>query len=69
MRYSTAGESRLINAQPILIDCVHGAIAVCHNGNLVNERELRAWLGAQGAIFQTSSDTEVFRRVFGEGAA
>ncbi|MCX6549481.1 MAG: amidophosphoribosyltransferase, partial [Acidobacteria bacterium] len=58
VRYSTAGESRLTNAQPILIDCVHGQIAVCHNGNLVNERELKDWLSSQGAIFQTSSDTE-----------
>ena len=35
-RYSTAGESRLFNAQPFLIDCAHGQIAVAHNGNLVN---------------------------------
>ena len=41
VRYSTAGESRLANAQPILIDCAHGQIALCHNGNLVNARELR----------------------------
>ena len=40
-RYSTAGESRLQNAQPILIDCAHGQIAIAHNGNLVNARELR----------------------------
>ena len=38
VRYSTAGESKLSNAQPILIDCAHGQIAVCHNGNLVNAR-------------------------------
>jgi amidophosphoribosyltransferase len=36
VRYSTAGESKLSNAQPILIDCAHGQIAICHNGNLVN---------------------------------
>ena len=41
-----------------------GPIAVCHNGNLVNERELRAALSAQGAIFQTSSDTEVFLHLY-----
>src|SRR5688572_9587830 len=41
VRYSTAGESKLSNAQPILIDCAHGQIAICHNGNLVNARELR----------------------------
>src|SRR5687767_4849493 len=40
-RYSTAGESRLENAQPMLIDCAHGQIAIAHNGNLVNARELR----------------------------
>jgi amidophosphoribosyltransferase len=42
VRYSTAGESKISNAQPILIDCAHGQIAVCHNGNLVNAGELRA---------------------------
>ena len=41
VRYSTAGESGLKNAQPILIDCAHGEIAICHNGNLVNAQELR----------------------------
>ena len=40
-RYSTAGESKLDNAQPFLIDCAHGQIAVGHNGNIVNARELR----------------------------
>ena len=40
-RYSTAGESKLENAQPFLIDCAHGHIAVAHNGNLVNANELR----------------------------
>jgi len=38
VRYSTAGESKLLNAQPILIDCAHGQIALCHNGNIVNAR-------------------------------
>jgi len=69
VRYSTAGESRLQNAQPLLIDCVHGQIAVCHNGNLVNERELRTWLESQGAIFQTSSDTEVFLHLYARSQA
>jgi amidophosphoribosyltransferase len=69
VRYSTAGESTLANAQPILIECVHGPIAVCHNGNLVNERESRAWLSRQGAIFQTSSDTEVFLHLFARSKA
>ena len=41
VRYSTAGESGLKNAQPILIDCAHGEVAVGHNGNLVNAQDLR----------------------------
>jgi amidophosphoribosyltransferase len=64
VRYSTAGESRLSNAQPFLIECAHGQIAVCHNGNLVNQRELRDDLVSRGSIFQTSSDTEVFLHLY-----
>ena len=64
VRYSTAGESRLANAQPILIECAHGQIAVCHNGNLVNQHELRDDLVSRGSIFQTSSDTEVFLHLY-----
>jgi len=60
----TAGESRLANAQPILIECAHGQIAVCHNGNLVNQHELRDDLVSRGSIFQTSSDTEVFLHLY-----
>jgi amidophosphoribosyltransferase len=69
VRYSTAGESGLANAQPLLIECVHGQIAVCHNGNLVNQRELREELSRQGAIFQTSSDTEVFLHLYARSKA
>jgi len=64
VRYSTAGESKLSNAQPILIDCAHGQIALCHNGNLVNARELRDELVRQGSIFQSSSDTEVILHLY-----
>src|SRR5260370_26214476 len=56
-RYSTTGESRLLNAQPILIDCAHGQIAIAHNGNLVNASELRERLLRAGSSFHTSSDT------------
>src|SRR6186997_1811179 len=63
-RYSTAGESGLRNAQPILIDCAHGQIAIAHNGNLVNARELRDRLVRDGSIFQTSSDTEVVLHLY-----
>ena len=58
-RYSTAGESRLVNAQPFSIDCVHGPIAIAHNGNIVNANEIRDRLVRAGSIFQSSSDTEV----------
>ena len=64
VRYSTAGESRLANAQPILIDCAHGQIALGHNGNLVNAAELRSELVRQGSIFQTSSDSEVILHLY-----
>jgi amidophosphoribosyltransferase len=64
VRYSTAGESKLLNAQPILIDCAHGQIALCHNGNIVNARELRDDLVQQGSIFQSSSDTEVILHLY-----
>ena len=59
VRYSTAGESKLSNAQPIVVDSVHGQFAICHNGNLVNASEVREALVREGAIFQTNSDTEV----------
>jgi amidophosphoribosyltransferase len=58
-RYSTSGDSALLNAQPILVDCNKGLIAVAHNGNLVNASEIRSRLERQGSIFQTTSDTEV----------
>jgi len=58
-RYSTAGDSALLNAQPIMVQSNKGPIAVAHNGNLVNGGSLRAKLEGQGSIFQTNSDTEV----------
>jgi amidophosphoribosyltransferase len=58
-RYSTAGDSALLNAQPILVQSNKGSIAVAHNGNLVNAAEVRSRLERQGSIFQTNSDTEV----------
>jgi len=58
-RYSTAGSSNVINAQPFMVDCNRGKIAIAHNGNLVNAAAIRSRLEAQGSIFQTTSDTEV----------
>src|SRR5258707_1074142 len=59
VRYSTAGDSTLKNAQPIAVDYSGGSVAVGHNGNLVNANELRERLESEGSIFQTTSDTEV----------
>jgi amidophosphoribosyltransferase len=64
VRYSTAGESKVANAHPIVVDSVHGQFAICHNGNLVNAGELKDTLVRQGAIFQTNSDTEVVVHLF-----
>jgi amidophosphoribosyltransferase len=69
VRYSTAGESKISNAQPILIDCAHGQIAICHNGNLVNAGELREELVRQGSIFQSSTDTEVVLHLYARSRA
>ena len=58
-RYSTAGDKALLNAQPIMVDCNKGKIALGHNGNLTNAAEWRRKLEHRGSIFQTNSDTEV----------
>ena len=59
VRYSTTGGSRILNAQPFSVTHRGGTIAVAHNGNLVNTRELRDELEQKGSIFQTTMDTEV----------
>jgi amidophosphoribosyltransferase len=58
-RYSTTGDSALLNAQPIMVQSNKGMIALAHNGNLTNAQEIRGRMEAQGSIFQTSTDTEV----------
>ena len=59
VRYSTAGEVSIREAQPFLVTCQHGQIAVCHNGNLPFANEERRRLELEGAIFSSTSDTEV----------
>lgn len=59
VRYSTAGAVSIREAQPFLVICQHGQIAVCHNGNLPFAREERRKLEKEGAIFSATSDTEV----------
>ncbi|MDK2956861.1 MAG: amidophosphoribosyltransferase [Desulfovibrionales bacterium] len=60
IRYSTTGVSLIRNAQPFLVHFQGVHLAVAHNGNLVNAYELRRELEAEGSIFQTTMDTEVF---------
>ena len=58
-RYSTTGDSALLNAQPIRVECNKGRIALAHNGNLVNAADIRKRFERQGSIFQTTSDSEI----------
>ena len=58
-RYSTTGDSALLNAQPIRVESTKGLIAIAHNGNLVNLGGTRTRLEREGAIFQTTSDSEI----------
>ena len=59
VRYTTAGDSGLVNAQPLVFRYTGGQVSIAHNGNLVNAVQLRKELEHKGSIFQTSSDTEV----------
>jgi amidophosphoribosyltransferase len=59
VRYSTTGDSSISNAQPILVESWRGQIALAHNGNLVNAGALRRELERDGAIFNSTSDSEV----------
>lgn len=59
VRYSTTGSSTIKNAQPLVVNCARGQIAIAHNGNLVNANVLRDELENAGSIFQTTSDSEV----------
>jgi amidophosphoribosyltransferase len=68
VRYSTTGSSNLANAQPLFAQSVMGAIALAHNGNLINANRLRNELELDGAIFQTSSDSEVILNLLAKRA-
>lgn len=59
VRYSTTGSSLLANAQPLVVHYQKGMMALAHNGNLTNAAELREELGKDGAVFQTTVDSEV----------
>jgi len=59
VRYSTTGSSKIENCQPLLVSFKRGTIAIAHNGNLVNSKDLRTELEKEGRIFLSDSDTEV----------
>jgi amidophosphoribosyltransferase len=59
VRYTTSAKSSLINAQPFQINCIHGNVAVAHNGNITNFLKIREMLLKKGAIFSHTSDTEI----------
>ncbi len=68
-RYSTTGDSALLNAQPIRVDSTKGLIAIAHNGNLVHLGNLRKRLEYEGAIFQTTSDSEIIVQLIAHSKA
>ncbi len=68
-RYSTAGKSELVNAQPCMINYLAGSLSLAHNGNLVNAETIREELGAQGAIFQSTNDSEVIVHLMAQSKA
>jgi amidophosphoribosyltransferase len=68
-RYSTTGDSAILNAQPIRVDSTKGLIAIAHNGNLVNLGSVRARLELEGAYFQTTSDSEVIVQLIAHSQA
>lgn len=68
-RYSTTGDSALLNAQPIRVESTKGLIAIAHNGNLVNLGTVRARLERDGAYFQTTSDSEIIVQLIAHSRA
>ncbi|KAA6457536.1 amidophosphoribosyltransferase [Acidobacteria bacterium AB60] len=68
-RYSTTGDSALLNAQPIRVESTKGLIAIAHNGNLVNLGNVRAKLERAGAYFQTTSDSEIIVQLIAHSRA
>jgi len=63
VRYSTTGGSRIENAQPFVINYLKGSFAIAHNGNIVNQEELRQRLESSGSTFTTTSDTEIIAKL------
>lgn len=68
VRYSTMGDSLLLNAQPLVVGYKKTQLALAHNGNIINVRELRAELEAEGTAFETSIDSEVIAALIARNA-
>lgn len=68
VRYSTTGASHPVNAQPLLFRYSGGMLGLAHNGNLTNVTELRSGLMATGAVFQSSTDSEVIVNIIARSA-
>lgn len=68
VRYSTTGASHLRNAQPLVFKNIHGPVAIAHNGNLTNALEVKDRLEKRGAIFQSSTDSEVIVHLLARAA-
>jgi amidophosphoribosyltransferase len=68
VRYSTTGDTILRNVQPLFAELSSGGFAVCHNGNFTNSQYLRQKLISRGAIFQSTSDTEVIVHMVAQSA-
>jgi amidophosphoribosyltransferase len=68
-RYSTTGDSALLNAQPIRVESTKGLIAIAHNGNLINLGNLRTKLERAGVVFQTTSDSEIIIQLIAHSKA
>lgn len=65
-RYSTTGSSRVVNAQPVVVETPKGSLSLAHNGNLVNTVDLREKLLAQNCPLETTTDSEVIAYAIGE---
>lgn len=68
VRYTTNGDSGLVNAQPLVFNYRGGTMALAHNGSLVNAAQIKRYLERQGSIFQTTSDTEVIAHLIARSA-
>jgi amidophosphoribosyltransferase len=66
VRYSTTGQSKIENSQPIVINYAEGSFAIAHNGNLVNYKDVKKTLERKGYVFSTQTDTEVIAQLFAQ---